>query len=476
MSISISPFSLLQQNKNTKIKNKASKTSNELLEYEVLDEMSNSKSSIISDDINTKNPSNFLGTFVQNVYNVTNVLKFNIIPTENKFNFTQTDSIHILDTKYTNTIGGIKELLKEEVNKFIWFSYRSNFKEMVYNNKIYSSDAGWGCMIRVGQMILAKGIFQLFRINSFDEFCNDKLYLFLDHSTNHKNISKSRIMPNDYTDLLPNDSLNNDNTINDNKKIFPYYSIREICKIYPFISKGPGQWYSNYDLIAIIQCITAKYNPLSGAKIINFSEGTMYIQDIIDECFEKVYCHCCALSFEQLLPITSREEIDSYVILEIPKCIKTICQCFKDSYFYSGSYYILKHKFIMFISVRHGLYDLEEEYIQSILDFYDIKHNIGIIGGKNKRALYFIGYNKTELICLDPHFVQNTCDLDSLLSGNGKETYKPSYFTVNISQISPSFSLGIFCKNINDFQELIDQTVQHSQLKNSLFSIKNEKK
>lgn len=483
MNIIASSFTFMQNNKQTIIKEPLRQNKN-LFEYEIVDVMSNSSdSSLTSEEINTKNPTNMLGVFMQNVCNMTNVIKFNIISTENKFNFELTQPIHILDETYRIDNVDFKEILKGELDRFIWFSYRSNFEEMVYNNKIYSSDAGWGCMIRVGQMMLAKGIINLSDIQSFDEFCNDKLCLFLDNSRGQKkylSVSKAKMTQNEFSHFLSNDSINDDKvTLKASRlkiNMFPYYSIKEICKIYPFINKGPGQWYSNYDLIAIIQNITAKYNTLSDAKMINFNEGTMYIKDIIDECFEKVTCHCCALSFEQLQPITSRELNNSFVILEKITSIKTACQCLKDAYFFLDSFYILKNKFIMFISVRHGLYDLEDEYIESILQFYNIKHNIGIIGGKNQRALYFIGYNKTDLICLDPHFVQTTCDLTSILQGNGRETYKPSYFTVNISQISPSFSLGFTCRNINDFRDLMDQTALHSQLKNSLFSVKNERK
>lgn len=45
----------------------------------------------------------------------------------------------------------------ENVRKLLWFTYRSQFGQAIKGTP-YMSDAGWGCMIRTGQMILGQSL------------------------------------------------------------------------------------------------------------------------------------------------------------------------------------------------------------------------------------------------------------------------------------------------------------------------------
>jgi len=42
------------------------------------------------------------------------------------------------------------------IKSTIWITYRNNFPELMESKHI--SDTGWGCMIRVGQMLLASAL------------------------------------------------------------------------------------------------------------------------------------------------------------------------------------------------------------------------------------------------------------------------------------------------------------------------------
>ncbi|KAL7672240.1 hypothetical protein ACOME3_007133 [Neoechinorhynchus agilis] len=51
-----------------------------------------------------------------------------------------------------------EEIFEKEILKRYWFTYRRGFSFRCKNGKEISTDAGWGCMLRCGQMILAEAI------------------------------------------------------------------------------------------------------------------------------------------------------------------------------------------------------------------------------------------------------------------------------------------------------------------------------
>ena len=66
----------------------------------------------------------------------------------------------------------------------------------------------------------------------------------------------------------------------------------------------------------------------------------------------------------------------------------------------------------MSIPVRLGLNSIQPEYLDCLKKVFDIDETVGIAGGQEHRALYFVGIlnpksNDPKLIYLDPHFVQD---------------------------------------------------------------------
>ena len=70
------------------------------------------------------------------------------------------DQIYILGSKYECTSENAKQVNEEvyEVfNNISWLTYRTGFPQL--KNEVegtYVSDTGWGCMVRVGQMLFAQ--------------------------------------------------------------------------------------------------------------------------------------------------------------------------------------------------------------------------------------------------------------------------------------------------------------------------------
>jgi hypothetical protein len=150
---------------------------------------------------------------------------------------------------------------------------------------------------------------------------------------------------------------------------------------------------------------------------------------------------------------------------------------------------------ILLISARLGGEELNEIYVESLKMFLEMDICIGIIGGKPKHSLYFIGYQGDKVIYLDPHFCQPTVNIfsnnDKKLSSSltqlsvstssSKHSYDDSCLTsssvsnssecdlidnssfhcgtpskVAFSKLDPSIAIGFYCRTLNDLNRLCD--------------------
>lgn len=375
---------------------------------------------------------------------LTNNLKYNIITTNSYVKFHKLKFLRLFDTIFKEE--EIKHLQAQDssskiffaVSKIFQFTYRSDFEKITNQEVEYTSDCGWGCMIRAAQMMLSKFILEnkIFKytnlsgkeisINNQEDMIllnklkYETLLLFLDnymkieeilenedfkfYTENFQNLKNLKIFYNfensEYSETPPALYIS---------EVTPPFSIQNICRLGENFDKGAGIWFSDVIMSSIFCEINRELKPVSNTEFLHFKEG-----------------------------VIKEEDIHSFRFT---------------------------HGCLIFVSVRLGLDSIVREYFESIRHIFKIPRNLGIIGGKKNSALFFIGEHseKDKLIYLDPHVNQKAVkDSNSLLYSEFL-TYSPKYFyNLNIGNMSPAFTTAFYFRNSQEYDELIKHLEIHS--------------
>ena len=324
--------------------------------------------------------------------------------------------IYIFDKKIDKII---RDELKYPLNSFLYMSYKSGFNNL--NNigcESHTSDCGWGCMIRCCQMLLSKALIQkkifdffeskknpLINYNTMTKIRNDVLTLFNDNYLPVE-LARESIDYSYFWHLY--ESFAKSNPIyNSISEIIPPYSIHILSKL----GNCAGIYTSDQKMIKIIcQINSSIFNSLS---FVHFKSGNISKKKLLS-----VFCEECTNFSED-----------------------------KDLITFNGVDYKFKKPGIIFISLRLGLTNIDESFYNFIpLIFKKIRHNFGIVGGRNNRAYYFIGIQgDNKLIFSDPHLNQ---EITGNIEQDKEKYYNDNLYLMDIKEMSSSFSfaVGIFNK------------------------------
>jgi cysteine protease ATG4 len=324
----------------------------------------------------------------------------------------------------------IKDVIADEINlllkSFLYMSYRSGFINLNNNGcGDYTSDCGWGCMLRCSQMILSKGLIKKKMLdciqkentiidNEFmDAIRKETLCLFNDNYLNYKEIERHPDFKNFWK--LYKELVDTNPEYNSICEIIPPYSIHILCKI----GKCAGEYTSFIKMVKIFSTINSDL--FNDINIIFFECG--YISQ------KKLFTYFCE---------EYTEFDDNYLDVET----------------YNTVNYIFKKGGIVFISFRLGLYNnIDSAYIKVIPKLFENFHNnLGFVSGKKDRAYYFIGVQNDKLIFVDPHYNQQT-------TNNSDKDYE-SYYTENLylldfKDLSSELTIGIGIFNKSQFNQFL---------------------
>ncbi|XP_017009238.3 LOW QUALITY PROTEIN: cysteine protease ATG4D [Drosophila takahashii] len=291
----------------------------------------------------------------------------------------------------------------------IWMTYRREFPIM--NGSNYTSDCGWGCMLRSGQMLLAQGLICHFLGRSWRYDSESQL-----HSTYEDNMHKKIVK-----------------WFGDSSSKNSPFSIHALVRLGEDLGKKPGDWYGpasvSYLLKHALEHAAQENADFDNISVYVAKDCTIYIQDIEDQCSIPEPAPKPHVPWQQ----AKRPQA------ETPKSEQQ--QHWKS--------------LIVLIPLRLGSDKLNPVYAHCLKLLLSTEHCLGIIGGKPKHSLYFVGFQEDRLIHLDPHYCQEMVDVNqenfSLHSFHCKSPRK-----LKASKMDPSCCIGFYCATKSDFDSFME--------------------
>lgn len=282
-----------------------------------------------------------------------------------------------------------------------WVTYRSNFRPVLSlderSNTLteITSDVGWGCTIRVGQMMLLTTIQRVL------------------HTPRWPNFNLLRLVQ-EYWPEAP-------------------YSLHSVAGLAPQLNWRPGEWLSPSSIcfaleVSFIQMLLNNQT-LHRLKAKVFIDGVIYRDQLWATAngFEhSVLMNLCRCS--------SQEDAEFCSV-----CSKQIA----SGHWESGV--------LVLLPLMLGLNKVQPKYYRVIKQLLNMPESVGIIGGRPRSALYFVGSQDDSLVFLDPHIVQPACTSDDDLASSLNSFMCESARLLPLKKMQSSMSVGFYFDNDQSF-------------------------
>ncbi|KAM4749172.1 cysteine protease ATG4D [Rhinophrynus dorsalis] len=342
-----------------------------------------------------------------------------------KTTFSRTSPLCLLGEHYCFRLDEDLERFQKDFVSRVWLTYRRDFPAL--EGTALTTDCGWGCMIRSAQMLLAQGL--LVHLLSRGWLWPDAIF------THFVDMEPIRSSSPASTPLFPPPSSTACPTDRGRSNLKPQHHLhstydphqdqihRDIVRWFsdhpsaPFglhhmvtlggsLGKKAGDWYGPSIVAHIMRKALEKTSQVPELTVYVSQDCTVYKADI-----------------EQLLVGDDTSSVGKAVIILVP--------------------------------VRLGGETFNPVYKQCLKEFLRMPSCLGIIGGKPKHSLYFIGYQDNYLLYLDPHYCQPYID-------TSKDDFPLESFhcssprKISITRMDPSCTFAFYARNRVDFSALCD--------------------
>lgn len=292
--------------------------------------------------------------------------------------FSPTSPLHLLGRTYCLAADGDAERFRHHFGSLLWLTYRRGFP--VLRGTSWSSDGGWGCALRSGQMLLAQGLL-LHRLG------RDRMWADA---------------PGGPPPPPPPDAERCHRALVALFGDHPHspFGIHRLVELGRGAGKRAGDWYGPSIVAHILRKAVENCPEVSGIAVYVAQDCTVYKGDVA-----------------ALLA----GDAEAAVIVLVP--------------------------------VRLGGERLNPVYVDGMKELLKLQWSLGIIGGKPRHSLYFIGFQDNFLLYMDPHYCQPFVDTTAA-SFPLESFHCSSPRKMPFSKMDPSCALGFYARRGRDLELL----------------------
>ncbi|XP_071774598.2 cysteine protease atg4da [Centroberyx gerrardi] len=337
-----------------------------------------------------------------------------------KSHFSKSSPLTMLGHSYLLSHQAERERFRRSFASLLWLTYRRGFPQL--GGSSLTTDSGWGCVLRTGQMLLAHGLLQHllppgWTWSSSHHVVKDDMDLPETRPASNADSGWNFVQgPKKRGRKLSLGSLLDRRMESTHRRVVSWFGdhptapfgVHQLVALGKSSGKKAGDWYGPSIVAHILRKAVAASVEVPNLAVYVAQDCTIYIEDVKRLC-------------------------------ERPPLATGTSQSWKSV--------------IILVPVRLGGQELNPTYIACVKKLLTLQCCIGIIGGKPKHSLFFIGFQDDHLLYLDPHYCQSTVDITQenfpLESFHCKYPRKMAF-----TRMDPSCTIGFYAKGQKDFESL----------------------
>ncbi|KAL2089696.1 hypothetical protein ACEWY4_014384 [Coilia grayii] len=329
---------------------------------------------------------------------------------------------------------GNVEAFRKDFASRVWLTYREDFPALF--GSALTSDCGWGCTLRAGQMMLAQGLISHFLgrdwtwsealslqpldAETWTSTAARKLVASLEAS-----LQGDRPMAPQPVPPAQGGAEEADTHLREvyHRTVVSWFGdgpsaqlgMHRLVELGRTSGKRAGDWYGPGVVAHILRKALeeATDRGLAGISVYVAQDCTVYSGDVIDS-------HA------------PRPGVPPELAGGVPMDTRAV---------------------IILIPIRLGGEKINPDYFNFVKGILSLDYCIGIIGGKPKQAYYFVGFQDDSLIYMDPHYCQAFVDVST--SDFPLQSYHcPSPKKMPFNKMDPSCTIGFYSRSVEDYNRI----------------------